>query len=143
MRIAGSVPYWALSDYRPGGFNHAGHRAVFMPGCFADWLSLAATGRVSVRLLAEHTFGRQLATTADGSLKVWETERFLCWSADLASAPPVPVRFCSFGAGNVRTRLHTFASGQTIQVIERAHLLEVSLVSLPAFESKAKAWVIS
>lgn len=146
MQIAGQIPYWTLSDYPPGvsdaAGDHAGHRTVFLPGCFADHLARAKAGVTTIRLLAEHTYARELASTAAGTLSFVDGTKSLLWLADLTTAPGVPVRACSPGCANARRRPYTFRSGEVVQVIERAHLLEISLVTSPAFERDAWARVV-
>ena len=87
--VAGFVPYWHLSEYRPQNLMDAPtYRTVLVPGCFADSIATASAGRgPGIRLLVGHTFARQIATTSDRTLTFWESEGGLHWSARVSSCP--------------------------------------------------------
>ncbi|MBP3955498.1 HK97 family phage prohead protease [Gemmata sp. G18] len=138
--IAGRLPIGDLSRLPGSNLDgQPGYRTVYLPGAFDDTVAQALRGEgPGIKLRVNHDPARDLASTADGTLQLWLSEDGLTWQARVHS--PIPVAWCSMTAGPTEFRHQTLSTGETVKVVTRALLTEISLVERPAFH--APAWVV-
>jgi phage head maturation protease len=94
FQVSGLACTWRIF---PSG-NWPGEFERFSPGCFAEVLRSGAT----VRLFINHEPGRELARTADGSLRFWIDGPGLGYRATVARAGPGLALWDACRAGQVR-----------------------------------------
>lgn len=126
-------------------YNHAhAHRGrieVFTPGCFASSLRKAT----DVGFLADHSWSQCYGTLASGNLQLHESDRGLAFALRPADDEDGRHLVASVRAGTMQMSVgYTVLAeacreveGEQVRFIERADLLEVSVVERPAVKTSS------
>ena len=151
IRLRGRFPYSTAATLRGGPDPR---REVFAARAFAPRIEAGA----DIHLLVQHDYDRPLASRAAGSLRLEDRDDALAFEAEIApelrGAGYVTDFLAGLEAGLVRGLSPGFrvpAGGETVKrngagltrVIARAELLELSAVTVPAYEDaqiEARRW---
>jgi HK97 family phage prohead protease len=135
--IFGAVPYNSFSQtLREGGKTF---KEAFLPGAFSSAL------RDEISLLFEHRWETLLASTAAGTLKLSETKEHLRFRAQLPESDFGRSIRDALDEGALRVSpgfnvlRQKWAARDTVRLISKAELIEISLVSSPAYKATCAA----
>ena len=129
--IVGTIPYNSRSEYM-------GFYEVLAPGCFTKSIRESK----DIRLLLEHDDSRLLARTKNGSLRLTDDEFGLHFEADLPETTDGDnliemlrtqlLDQLSFGFIAINDK-YEVVGGDELRTIQEARLIEISVVSNPAY----------